>query len=75
MFAHQGALFRPAQDCSRRYGGAIAINRIVDLTPTRFREETISVLRPSPSWAWPDGMHTLNALDDVVIVDALRVER
>ncbi len=75
MFAHQGALFRPAQDCSRRYGGAIAINRIVDLTPTRFREETIGVLKPSPSWAWPDGMHTLNAIDDIVIVDALRVER
>jgi hypothetical protein len=75
MFARQGALFRPAQDCSRRYGGAIAINRILDLTPTRFREETMFVLKPSPSWAWPDGMHTLNAIDDVVIVDALRVER
>jgi len=75
MFARHGKLFRPAQDCSRRYGGAIAINRIVDLTATRFREETICVLKPSPSWEWPDGMHTLNALDDVVVVDGLRVER
>ena len=26
-------------------------------------------------WAWRDGMHTINAAGDVVVVDGLRVER
>ncbi len=75
FFTRDGALFRPAQDCSRRYGGGVAINRIVELSCTGFREETMCTLRPSPSWQWPDGMHTFNAIEDLVIVDALRVER
>jgi len=68
-------LYRPAQDCSRRYGGAIAINRIVDLSERRFREEPVLTLRPSPGSAWPDGVHTINSLDGVTVVDGLRVER
>jgi hypothetical protein len=74
-FVLGGTLYRPAQNCSRRYGGAIAVNRVLELTPTRFREETVASLAPSPSWAFPHGLHTLNAVDDLVIVDGLRVER
>jgi len=74
-FTIDGVTYRPAQDCSRRYGGAIAINRIVELSERRFREETVLTLRPSPDWAWPDGMHTINSLGDVTVVDGLRVER
>ena len=33
------ALFRPAQDCSRSYGGRITINRVQKLSPTEFLEE------------------------------------
>jgi hypothetical protein len=75
FFTHNGSLFRPAQDCSRRYGGAVAINRIVALSPRTFREETICTLRPSAVWEWPDGLHTFNIAGDFVVVDALRVER
>jgi hypothetical protein len=74
-FVRGDTVYRPAQDCSRRYGGALAINRIVELSPRRFREETVLTLRPSPSSAWPDGVHTINALDDVTVIDGLRVER
>lgn len=74
-FTMDGNLHRPAQDCSRRYGGAIAINRVEVLTPTRFRERTLITLRPDPRWSWPDGMHTINAAGDCVVVDGLRVER
>jgi hypothetical protein len=70
-FLVDGALYRPAQDCSRRYGGAIALNRVLELTPTRFREERALSLRPAPSWPFPDGLHTLNGIGDVVIVDGL----
>jgi hypothetical protein len=74
-FVLDGALYRPAQDCSRRYGGAIAINRIVELTERRFREEPVLTLRPAADSAWPDGVHTINSLDGVTVVDGLRVER
>lgn len=74
-FALDGALYRPAQDCSRRYGGALAINRIVELSARRFREEPVLSLQPSPDSPWPDGVHTINALDNVTVIDGLRVER
>src|SRR5690606_24256465 len=41
LFATDG-LYRPAQDCSVRYGYATAINRIRALSPSEFREETVS---------------------------------
>jgi len=75
LFSLDGRLYRPAQDCSRRYGGALAINEIDELTPSTFRERVVLRLRPDSSWAWPDGLHTINAIGDLVIVDGLRVER
>jgi len=75
LFVHNGALFRPAQDCSRRYGGAVAINRILELSSSTFHEETVCTLKPAATWQWPDGLHTFNVIADVVVVDALRVER
>ncbi|OFV92551.1 MAG: hypothetical protein A3G76_00470 [Acidobacteria bacterium RIFCSPLOWO2_12_FULL_65_11] len=74
-FETGGVLYRPAQNCARRYGAGITINRIVELTPRRFREEPVLSLLPSPSSPWPDGLHTINSLDDVTVVDGLRVER
>jgi hypothetical protein len=74
-FELDGALYRPAQNCARRYGAGITINKIVELTPRRFREEAVLSLRPSPSSLWPDGLHTINSIDDVTVVDGLRVER
>ena len=70
-----GSVYRPAQNCARRYGAGIAINRLVELTPTAFREETVLLLRPSPSSSWRDGMHTINSAAGVTVVDGLRVER
>jgi hypothetical protein len=68
-------LYRPAQNCARRYGAALSINRIVELTPQRFREEPVLSLAPAERWSWPDGMHTINSVGDMTVVDGLRVER
>jgi hypothetical protein len=68
-------LYRPAQNCARRYGAGLTINRIVELSPTAFREEPVWSLRPSESSPWPHGMHTINSIGGVTIVDGLRVER
>jgi len=70
-----GVLYRPAQNCARRYGASLAINRILDLTTTSFREEPALTLQPSPSSSWPDGMHTINSAGGVTVVDGLRIER
>jgi len=75
LFAHDGALYRPAQDGSAAYGGAVAVNRIVTLTPTAFEEETVSVLRPSRTSEYPDGLHTLTGVGAVTLVDGKRHTR
>ena len=68
-FFWQGrSLFRPAQDASRRYGSAIAIARIDELTPDRFRETVVSRIEP----AWRRGLsgtHTLNSCPGLTMVD------
>ncbi len=63
-------LFRPAQDCSIRYGYATAFNRILRLSPTDFAEETVSKILPK----WDPrviGTHTYNSADDLTIIDCL----
>lgn len=62
-FRHDGQLYRPAQDGGERYGGAVVVNRIVQLTPERFEEESVRRLEPEPGGPYPDGFHTLSRLD------------
>jgi hypothetical protein len=69
-----GVVYRPAQNCARRYGAGLTINRIEELSPTSFREVPVVTLKPT-SAAWPDGLHTINSLGGLTVVDGLRVER
>jgi hypothetical protein len=71
-FEHAGSLYRPAQDCSRTYGGRVAINRITCLTPERFAEETVAWVEPDPRGPYPDGLHTLSAVGDRTLLDGKR---
>ncbi|MFO1039832.1 MAG: hypothetical protein U1E45_23565 [Geminicoccaceae bacterium] len=71
-FQHEGKLYRPAQDCSRTYGGAIAINRIDVLTPDRFEERIVKCLEPDPNGPYPDGLHTLVGVGQRTLVDGKR---
>ena len=73
-FVHDGALYRPAQDSARRYGGRIALQRVVRLTPTEFAEETVRLIEARPGDHRPVGPHTLSPIDDdLVLVDACRI--
>lgn len=74
LFRHAGELFRPAQDCSRTYGGAVAINRILTLTPAEFREETVARLNPDPSGPMAHGLHSLAGVGNFTLVDGKRHE-
>lgn len=75
IFEHEGRLFRPAQDCTRTYGGAVVINRIEALTPDLYREVPIARLDPDRSGPCPDGLHTLTVSEAGILVDGKRERR
>jgi hypothetical protein len=62
-----GAVIRPGQDCSGRYGAAIALNRIDVLSADRYAETTIRRLRPSRRLA----SHTWDADGAFEVVDVM----
>lgn len=41
LFRRAGALIRPGQDCSRRYGEAVVLHRVDVLSPTDYRETPV----------------------------------
>jgi hypothetical protein len=71
-FLHEGTLYRPAQDCSRVYGGRIVINRVSRLTPTEFAEQPAAVVEPFAKSPFPDGIHTISRVGDVTLIDSKR---
>lgn len=75
-FVHKGSLFRPAQDCSKNYGGGITINRVLKLSENAFHEETVTTLFPIPNSPFRDGLHTLSCCDcgTFSVIDGLHIE-
>ena len=71
-FLHGGSLYRPAQDCSRCYGGAIVLNRVLELTPQRFVEEVAARIEPDPNGPYPHGLHHFVPWGGVTIIDGNR---
>ena len=73
-FMYNGELYRPAQDCSRIYGGRIIINRVIRLTPTEFEEEPAAVIEPFKNSPYPDGVHTIAAVGhNITLIDGNRL--
>ena len=71
-FLFGGNLYRPAQDCSRSYGGGITINRITHLSTTEFCEEPVAYVEP---WdrRYPTGIHTLASDGSFTVLDGMRM--
>ena len=68
IFRWNGDLYRPAQDCSIRYGYAISINKITHLDPGEYRETEVSKILPN----WAEnlmGTHTFNSCEGLTVVD------
>ena len=66
-FEIDGRWYRPAQDCSNRYGYAISLQRIVRLNPGEYQDETITRLTPD----WNEraiATHTINAIDGLTVI-------
>ncbi|MEI9809897.1 MAG: hypothetical protein WDO16_19645 [Bacteroidota bacterium] len=64
-----GAIYRPAQNCSNYYGESMTINKIKTLTTTAFSEEEYMVIEPNKNDEFNYGIHTINVVDDIIIVD------
>lgn len=71
-FAAEGMLYRPAQDCSQTYGGAVVIHRVLRLTPEDFEEQPVAQIAPDRRWRYDEGLHTLSGVGNITLIDAKR---
>jgi hypothetical protein len=70
IFERDGQFYRPAQDCSQRYGYAVSINRILSLDAETYQEVEVDRIVPNGR---PNviGVHTFNRADDITVIDCL----
>lgn len=71
IFEAAGKLYRPAQDCSVRYGYQIRINEITTLSPHDYGEAEVAAITPD-SRVNITATHTLARLDRLTVIDALQ---
>ncbi len=71
-FVHQGQLYRPARDNSITHGWRVALMRVLELSPSGFREELVRTIGPLKGSAWSKGTGTLSAVGDLTLVDGKR---
>lgn len=71
LFEHGAHWYRPAQDCSIRYGYGIQVNRIERLDRHDYREQVTATI--GPGW-YPGlvGTHTLNHCPGMTVIDGRR---
>lgn len=67
FFKVNDELYRPAQDCEKRYGAAISIMKVEQLENV-YRERLEFKLHPM-SFRYNLGLHTLNFKDNVCVID------
>jgi hypothetical protein len=74
IFSFEGKLYRPSQDCVKRYGRAINVNEITRLDDDSYSENLIQKIEPD----WDKkikGVHTLNFDKNIILMDAYRHKR
>lgn len=74
IFEHDGQAYRPAQDCSRHYGYAVSVNRILQLDPETFEEREVSRITPT-GIPYVAGVHTFNRVGNMTVIDCLMRSR
>jgi hypothetical protein len=71
IFEYRGRLYRPSQDCSKRYGYGLRLNQITTLTPDKYAEEEVAFLEPL-SERGLQGIHSISWHDDLTVIDVER---
>ena len=70
-FLVNGKVIRPAQNCSKTYGGSVVLKQIETLNPTEFEESFVRETLP-PKGRFSEGLHTLSKVGDEILVDGKR---
>lgn len=73
-FRIEDELYRPSQNCSRRYGREVVLNRIDEVSPSTYRETPVRTLSPETDGPYPDGIHTISAFGNRILLDGKREE-
>ncbi len=71
LFSQNGALYRPSQNCSVRYGYGFNIMEITTLDEKNYEEKMVSAIKPN----WDKKIiatHTFNRVGSLHIIDALQ---
>jgi hypothetical protein len=69
-FIVDGALHRPAQDCTRKYGRRVSILRVNAIDERTYQEELVAVIEPHRG-RYARGLHTLSAMGERTLIDGL----
>jgi len=70
ILENHGEFYRPAQDCSTRYGSAVVLNRILQLNPETYEE--IEMGKVGRDWGpQVEGVHTFNVAGNMTVIDCL----
>jgi hypothetical protein len=68
MYRRNGALWRPAQDCSAGYGSGLSLCRVDRLDPERFEQSVLHSFAPEGKGRLI-GLHTLNEDHGLEVID------
>lgn len=71
-FMVDGKFYRLAQNCSNTYGGAVAINRIIELDTENFSEELVKEITPDLQSEYNCGLHTISEFGNLTLIDGKR---
>lgn len=72
-FTIDGVLYRPGQSSADSYGCGLAVVRIDELSPSRYRETVVRRIDLSGHGRWGDGSHTLSFANGTIAIDGKRV--
>lgn len=68
LFEVDGVLYRPAQNCSKCYGGAVEIMQVTKCEDGSYDEKHLFSLQPA-SFRYHIGLHTINFCNNVGVID------
>ena len=74
LFLHNGHIYRPAQDCTMRYGRGFNLKRVTILNENEYTETTEAEIKP----VWDKrlkGTHTFNFVDGLTVIDTYSYHR
>ena len=73
-FVHNGGrLWRPVQDCTNAYGGALGLAEVTALSPSTFAQTVHHSIGPGPRWPGRK-LHTLNRCGRLELIDGTSIQ-